>query len=56
MTNEEKIKTMTDYELAMFLCNLETTVAEFPCMKCPAREYCRAGRCGFIDWLKEKSI
>ena len=53
-TNAQKIRSMTDEELAEFLCNFRTcdTTDEHPCIGCKAEQYCRVGHTGTIDWLQ----
>ena len=53
MTNGDKIRSMSDEELANFLCDLFFSNAEQDCVECPARKTCHTGHTGFIDWLKK---
>ena len=54
MTNADRIRNMTDEELAMFLCNFRSCDAdEYICEGCKAEKYCRAGHAGTIDWLQQ---
>ena len=54
MTNADKIRSMTDEELAMFLCDFRSCDAdEYICEGCKATKYCRAGHAGTIDWLQQ---
>lgn len=49
-TNADRIRRMTDAELARFLCDISS------CRNCIAkRRICGAGYNGFLDWLKEES-
>ena len=53
-TNSDRIRNMTDEELAMFLCNFRSCDAdEYICEGCKAEKYCRAGHVGTIDWLQQ---
>ena len=54
-TNAQKIRGMSDEELAEFLCNFRTCDAadEHPCIGCKAEQYCRVGHTGTIDWLQQ---
>ena len=47
-THADRIRAMTDEELAEFLCE-----SRFTCGNCPAAEFCKDGHIGFIDWLKQ---
>ena len=54
MTNADRIRNMTNEELAMFLCNFRSCDAdEYICEGCKAAKYCRAGHTGTIDWLQQ---
>ena len=54
MTNADRIKAMSDEELAMFLCDFRSCDAdEYICEGCKAEKYCRAGHAGTIDWLQQ---
>ena len=54
MTNAEEIRSMTDEELAAFLCNLRSEEAyENTCSHCVAEGFCRIGHTGMIDWLQQ---
>ena len=55
MTNGDSIRSMTDDELAAFLCDLFANDEHELCEDCFAEKYCLAGRNGFLDWLKEES-
>ena len=52
-TNADRIRSMSDEELAMFLCSFRSCDAdEYICEGCKATQYCRAGHTGTIDWLQ----
>ena len=51
-TNADRIRAMTDEELAQFLC--ETHVFEGACSGCIANEYCKPGHNGMFEWLREE--
>ena len=54
VTNADRIRSMNDEELAMFLCNFRSCNAdEYICEGCKAAKYCRAGHTGTIDWLQQ---
>ena len=54
MSNADKIRSMSDKELAMFLCDFRSCDAdEYICEGCKAAQYCRAGHAGTIDWLQQ---
>ena len=53
-TNAERIRSMSDEELAIFLCNFRSYHAdEYICEGCKAEKYCHAGHEGTIDWLQQ---
>lgn len=51
ITNGDRIRLMSDEELAAFLCNIQKACE--PCKACVASDHCRAGNNGFIDWLQQ---
>ena len=52
-TNADRIRDMTDDELAKFLCDFRTCDTDtHPCNKCKATQFCRSGHMGMIDWLQ----
>lgn len=54
VTNADRIRSMNDEELAMFLCDFRSCDAgEYMCEGCKAEKYCRAGHAGTIDWLQQ---
>ena len=53
-SNADRIRSMSDKELAMFLCDFRSCDAdEYICEGCKAAKYCRAGHAGTIDWLQQ---
>ena len=48
-TNADRIRGMSDEELAQFLCNNIT------CDMCKADEFCHPGHTGWLDWLKDEA-
>ena len=53
-TNVDRVRSMSDEELAIFLCNFRSCDAdEYICEGCKAEKYCRAGHEGTIDWLQQ---
>ena len=50
MTNFEKIKNMTEEELAKFLCDTTKN-----CGFCEASDYCYYGHMGFATWLEKEA-
>lgn len=52
-TAADRIRLMSDEELAAFLCNIQAEKACEPCKTCVASDHCRAGHNGFIDWLQQ---
>ena len=51
MTNIEYIRSMTDAELAAFLCDL---AAGDGCHDCPANAFCESGKNGMREYLTKK--
>lgn len=51
MTNADKIRAMSDEELAEWLCSLMT--AECCDQRCPARDICNLGDNGLVKWMKQ---
>ena len=51
MTNADRIRAMSDEELAKWLCGIST--AECCDRSCPARDMCDIGDNGMIKWLKQ---
>lgn len=52
-TTADRIRAMSDGELAALLCNIQAEKALEPCKACVASDTCRAGHNGFIDWLQQ---
>ena len=53
-SNAVQIRSMSDEELAEFLCSFRSCDAdEYICEGCKATKYCRAGHTGTIDWLQQ---
>lgn len=53
-TNADRIRAMSDEELAEFICNIRSAKAnEHPCSDCVANNFCRMGHNGMIDWLQQ---
>lgn len=54
MTNAERIRAMSDEELAKFLCEFRSCDSDgYPCSGCKAERYCYAGHTGMEDWLQQ---
>ena len=54
ITNADRIRGMSDEELAEFLCHFRSDdVVEHACSGCKAEPYCRSGHNGMIDWLQQ---
>ena len=51
-TNADRIRAMSDKELAEFLCHFRSDDAA-TCSGCKAEPYCRLGHNGMIDWLQQ---
>lgn len=47
-TNADRIRAMSDRELARFLCDLRKD-----CYECPAESFCHKVHTGMQDWLKQ---
>ena len=48
-TNADRIRAMSDRELARLLCDFKGD-----CHECPAYSYCEHGHNGMLYWLKEE--
>lgn len=52
--NADRIRAMSDEELAEFLCDFRSCNATtHPCEGCKAEPYCHTGHTGMIDWLHQ---
>lgn len=52
-TNADRIRAMTDEELAEFMCH-NVSNGTVNCAFCTAAEFCRMGHNGWLDWLKQE--
>ena len=53
-TNADRIRSMSDEELAEFLCDFRgCDTDENTCIGCKGDQYCRAGHAGTMEWLKQ---
>ena len=53
-SNADKIRAMSDEELAEFLCDFRgCDTDENTCIGCKGEQYCRAGHAGTTEWLKQ---
>lgn len=52
LTNADRIRSMTDKELADFLCDISGGES---CTYCVANDLCHNGHNGMIEWLKEEA-
>ena len=54
LSNADRIRAMSDEEMAEFLCHFRSDdAAEYACSRCKAEPYCRSGHNGMIDWLQQ---
>lgn len=53
-TNADRIRAMTDEELAEFMCH-NVSNGTVNCAFCAAAEFCRTGHNGWLNWLKEEA-
>lgn len=54
LTNADRIRAMSDEELAKFLCDFRSCdSSEHPCDGCKAEPHCHTGHSGMIDWLSQ---
>lgn len=51
ITNADRIRVMSDEELAEWMCSLMT--AECCDQRCPARDICNLGDNGLVKWMKQ---
>lgn len=54
MRNADKIRAMTDEELAEFMCH-NVSNGTVNCAFCAAAEFCRMGHNGWLHWLKQEA-
>ena len=54
MTNADRIRAMSDKELAEFMCHSVSPSGVANCSACEAAEFCYMGHTGWLDWLKKK--
>lgn len=54
MTNADRIRAMTDEELAEFMCH-NVSNGTVNCAFCAAAEFCSMGHNGWLYWLKEEA-
>ena len=53
-TNADRIRAMSDEELAEFLCDFRgCDTDENTCIGCKGEQYCRTGHAGTTEWLKQ---
>ena len=53
-SNADRIRAMSDEELAKFLCDFRSCTSEaHPCTGCKAEAYCRMWYNGMIEWLQQ---
>jgi len=53
VTNADRIRAMTDEELAEFMCH-NVSNGTVNCAFCAAAEFCRMGHNGWLDWMREE--
>ena len=53
ITNADRIRAMSDEELAEFMCH-NVSNGTVNCAFCAAAEFCRMGHNGWLDWLREE--
>lgn len=53
-TNADRIRAMTNEELAEFMCH-NVSNGTINCAFCTAAEFCRMGHNGWLDWLREEA-
>lgn len=54
ITNADRIRAMSDEELAEFMCH-NVSNGTVNCAFCAVAEFCRMGHNGWLDWLKEEA-
>lgn len=60
MKNGDRLRNMTDEQLASFFCDAVATIGEklgigYYCMFCPMEALCSPGHTGFLEWLNKES-
>lgn len=53
-TNADRIRAMSDEELAEFMCH-NVSNGTVNCAFCSANEFCHMGHNGWLDWLKQEA-
>ena len=53
-TNADRIRSMSDEELAEFMCH-NVSNGTVNCAFCAAAEFCRMGHNGWLDWLQQSA-
>ena len=51
MTNGEKLRAMSDDDLAFEICELY----DGKCEHCPGEQFCAEGHNGLVDWLRKEA-
>ena len=54
-TNADRIRSMTDEDLAEFLCHAVSPSGVINCSSCEAQGFCKMGHNGWLDWLKQEA-
>ena len=50
-TNADRIRSMSDEELARFLCGL--IPSDICSIRCPGKDFCHNGQNGLVMWMKQ---
>ena len=53
MTRADRLRSMTDEELAEFMCH-NVSNGTVNCTFCAVAEFCRMGHNGWLEWLKQE--
>ena len=54
-TNGDNLRSMTDEDLAEFLCHAVSPSGVINCSSCEAQGFCKMGHNGWLDWLKQEA-
>ena len=54
-SNADRIRAMTDEELAEFMCHSVSPSGTVNCSSCEAQGFCRMGHNGWLDWLRQEA-
>ena len=54
-TNADRIRSMSDDDLAEFMCHSVSPSGTINCSACEVQEFCHAGQNGYYYWLRQEA-